>query len=455
MVAPLDESLIPNPPPPEPLAFEFGGIRVRLDFRRVRRDLSRGEVTLYLNGTTLSDVRTSATPAIICQVNPALASPFVKEWQVWQVGDVGVGIARVTPEGVDDVVVGEGGEGLLRRSERGVEGMWREWRERRAAEELAKKEAGVSAMDVSMEADNDGEMDFEEEEMPEPDGTRQMRELLLQQSQTIQGLLNELASAREEISSLKTQLLENQAQEAQHTVHHHERIPTSSSVGGGVYSPPKVQTPKSPTTSDYDDYEDDSVVVDKTSQRANYDLTSGVAKAVVDDDIPRIRYASDSDFGDDSGDDEDGGGDDDDFYDSVGKGRGLKGNLLRSSYDFSTTSGFSGLSGASGNSDFSEMNLNRPLVNVIDEPPQTQTQTQTRQKSTEEKPKKKKAKGTAGKKARSKSREGGGGASAQPDPEALRRLGEALARTGTEGGSTTTTASDYKSLFSNLMGKMG
>ena len=131
MVAPLEESLIPNPPPPEPLAFEFGGIRVRLDFRRVRRDLSRGEVTLYLNGTTLSDVRTSATPAIICQVNPALASPFVKEWQVWQVGDVGVGIARVTPEGVDDVVVGEGGEGLLRRSERGVEGMWREWRERR------------------------------------------------------------------------------------------------------------------------------------------------------------------------------------------------------------------------------------------------------------------------------------------------------------------------------------
>ncbi|GMH79744.1 hypothetical protein TL16_g08254 [Triparma laevis f. inornata] len=168
MVQPLDETLLnPNPPPPEPLAFEFGGIRVRVDFRRLRRDINQNEVTLYLNGTTLSDVRTTSTPPLTCQVNPALASPFMKEWQVWQVGDVGVGIARVTQDGVDDVVVGEGGEGLLRRSERGVEGMWREWRERKAREQLAKTEAGVSAMDVSMEAgDNDNDigsnMDFEE-----------------------------------------------------------------------------------------------------------------------------------------------------------------------------------------------------------------------------------------------------------------------------------------------------
>ena len=73
---------------------------------------------------------------------------------------------------------------------------------------------------------------------------------------------------------------------------------------------------------------------------------------MIDDDIPRIRYASDSDFDvDNESEDEDDG---DDFYDSS---KGRKGNMLTNSYDFSTTSGVSGISGTSGNSDFSEVRI--------------------------------------------------------------------------------------------------
>ena len=57
----------------------------------------------------------------------------------------------------------------------------------------------------------------------------------------------------------------------------------------------------------------------KSSNRTNYDLIGDTSKAVIDDDFPRIRYASDSDFRDDSGDEDD----DDDFYDSS-KGRKVR-----------------------------------------------------------------------------------------------------------------------------------
>ena len=134
-------------------------------------------------------------PTIKPQLNPFLSSPFSAPYQIWPVQSLGLGLAHVTEEGVFDVVVGEGGRGVMRRSVRGVEGMWRDWLSR----QTDKEEEGDGGDDEATDMDED-EMDgVVKTTSAVPDKGAEMRVIILRQSDAIVKLRRELDEARREV----------------------------------------------------------------------------------------------------------------------------------------------------------------------------------------------------------------------------------------------------------------